>query len=226
LKIDKISEFQIKVTLDKDDLQDFDVNYGDLIPPGNYKSRKLFQKIMMEAMNTHGFNMDTSTRLLMETVPIQDGRIVIVVSKAAEHTAAAGNSGHVVPPTQHQSSTPAPKPERRHVNKPAGTNAASEQHVDGSIFIHSFKSLDEVGAVSARLKGSFRGESSVYKNKNKYYLVLQNHKEDGQQNIEFESVLLEYGQKQPQNIVYKLHLAEYGEVILSDGAVEKLAEVY
>ncbi len=46
----------------------------------------------------------------------------------------------------------------------------------------------------------------------------------GIENIE--PILLEYGRKYSSSAIYMLHLDEYGELVVSNPAVEKLAAVY
>jgi adapter protein MecA 1/2 len=214
VKIERINEEQIKFTLNKEDLHYHNVKYSDLAQ-GNAKLHDLFREMMTQAMLEHNFNTDPNTPLIVETVPLQNDSVMIIVTKTAAQDYIENKF----------SPQPRAREERRYRRKPFIDPPATSNVRDVPVYIYMFKSLDEVGTVAARLRGSFRGQNSVCKHKNKYYLVL--HNENNQNNMEhIEMVLMEYGQKHSQSIVYKLHLDEYGEVILRDEAIERLADIY
>ena len=216
MKIERISDEQIKFILNKDDLNFHNLKLTELAH-GNPKMHDLFREMMSQAMIEYDFNTDPSTPLIVETVPLPNESVMIIVTKSAtqEYVESKFNIG------------PKARPDRKYRRKPFIESATvlGESPYDASVAIYTFKSLDEIGAAAVRLNGSFRGHNAVYKKQNKYYLVLQNN--DNQNKMEhFEAVLMEYGQKHSTSVVYMLHLDEYGEIILSDSAIEKLATVY
>ena len=215
MRIERISDEQIKFILNKDDLNFHNLKVTDLAH-GNAKMHDLFREMMTQAMLEHDFNTDPSTPLIVETIPLPNECIMIVVTKAAEREYIESKFN------------PAPRArdERKYKRKSfIEPPAAQAEGREAPVFIYVFRTLDEVGAAAARLNGSFRGPNSVYKNQNKYYLVL--HNEGNRNKMEhFEAVLMEYGQRHSSSAVYKLHLDEYGEVIVSHPAIEKLASVF
>jgi len=219
MKIERMSADQIKFILSKDDLTYHNLKITDLAH-GNAKMHDFFRDMMAQAMVEYDFSTDPSTPLIVETIPMPGDGIMIMVTKATarEYVESKFNI------------TPKAREERRYRRKsfiePA---AASDAAPEPPVFIYMFKTLDEVGAAAVRLNGSFRGRNSVYKKQNRYYLVL--HNDNNQHKMEhFEAVLMEYGQKHSASAagssVFKLHLDEYGEVIVSDPALEKLASVF
>jgi len=216
MKIERISDEQIKFILNKEDLNYHNLKITDLAH-GNAKMHDLFREMMTQAMLEFDFNTDPSTPLIVETVPLPNESIMIVVTKAAAHDYIE-NKFNVGPKTQN---------ERKYRRKPfiEASIPVIENSGDHPVSIYAFKTLDEIGAAAVRLNGSFRGHNAVYKKQNKYYLVLRN--DNNQNRMEhFDAVLMEYGQKHSSSVVYKFHLDEYGEVIVSDSAIEKLATVY
>ena len=215
MKIERMSDEQIKFILNKEDLNYHNLKLSDMVQ-GNAKMHGLFRDMLTQAMLEHDFSADQNTPLIVETIPLPNECVMIVVTKAAAKDYIEGKFNI----------TPRAKEERKYRRKPfIEPPSAQSERLDVPVFIYVFKSLDEVGAVAARLNGSFRGPNSVYKKQNKYYLVL--HNENNQNKMEhFEAVLLEYGQRHSSSAVYKLHLDEYGEVIVSHPAIEKLASVF
>ncbi|MCL2702692.1 MAG: adaptor protein MecA [Defluviitaleaceae bacterium] len=215
MKIERISDEQIKFILNKDDLNFHNLKITDLAH-GNAKMHELFREMMTQAMVEYEFNTDPNTPLIVETVPLPNDSIMIIVTKAAaqEYIESKFNI------------QPKAREERKYRRKPFIEPPLSRtESKETPVCIYMFKSLDEIGAAAARLNGSFRGPNSVYKKQNKYYLVLQN--ENNINKMEhFEAVLMEYGQKHSTSVIYKLHLDEYGEVLVQDSAIDKLADIY
>jgi adapter protein MecA 1/2 len=126
---------------------------------------------------------------------------------------------------------PKAREERKYRRKPLIETPSPIGANEAPVHIFAFKSLDEVGAAATRLNcmnGGFQGDSSLYKEKNKYFLVLRGESGEAGRNgfDRFESVLLEYGQKHSTSVIYMLHLDEYGEMLVSNPAVETLAGIY
>ena len=81
--------------------------------------------------------------------------------------------------------------------------------------------------VSLRLDGDFKGESSVYKNDGKYFLVLQGDTYTAEESSdELELVLKEYCQKHVSTPLAKYYLLEHGETIIAEKAVKALAKTF
>ncbi|MDR1704486.1 MAG: adaptor protein MecA [Clostridiales bacterium] len=217
MRIERISDAQIKFILNKEDLSYHNLKIADLAQ-NSEKMHGLFREMMTQAMLEYDFTADPNTPLIVETVPLPNESIMIVVTKAA-------GQGYI---ENKFSFAPKAREERRYRRKPLIETPSPMGENDAPVHIFTFKSLDEAGAAATRLSGGFHGDSSLYKNKNKYFLVLRGENgAAGRSEFErFESILLEYGQKHSSSIIYMLHLDEYGEMIVSNPAVEKLAGIY
>ena len=226
MKIERISENQLKLTLTKDDLKERDIKLEDLITPSE-KTQKLFRDIMEQALDEEDF-VSENTPLMVEAVPMGTEGIMIIVTKV-NNKDKKGNADLL----QQAQET------RRWKKKPLDTMEHAEEK-NSDILIYSFPELDDVIRVSLRLDGGFKGESSVYKNEGKYFLVLQGDtytaeessdelelvlKEYGQKH-ELELVLKEYGQKHVSTPLAKYYLLEHGETIIADKAVKALAKTF
>jgi adapter protein MecA 1/2 len=115
---------------------------------------------------------------------------------------------------------------RRWKKKPLDKLEHTEEQ-NSDILIYSFPELDDVIRVSLRLDGGFRGESAVYKNEGKYFLVLQSDTySEEESSADLELILKEYGQKHVSTPLAKYYLLEHGETIIADKAVKALAKTF
>lgn len=213
MKIERISENQLKLTLTKDDLKERDIKLEDLITPSE-KTQKLFRDIMEQALDEEDF-VSENTPLMVEAVPMGTEGIMIIVTKV-------NNKDNKSPADLlHQA-----QEMRRWKKKPLDTLEHTEEK-NSDILIYSFPELDDVIRVSLRLDGGFKGESSVYKNDGKYFLVLQGDTYTAEESSdELELVLKEYGQKHVSTPLAKYYLLEHGETIIADKAVKALAKTF
>ena len=215
MKIERISENQLKLTLTKDDLKERDIKLEDLITPSE-KTQKLFRDIMEQALDEEDF-VSENTPLMVEAVPMGTEGIMIIVTKVNNKDKKGNNAADLL----HQAQKP-----RRWKKKPLDTLEHAEEK-NSDILIYSFPALDDVIRVSLRLDSGFKGESAVYKNDGKYFLVLQGDTYTAEESSDtLELVLKEYGQKHVSTPLAKYYLLEHGETIIAEKAVKALAKTF
>ena len=215
MKIERISENQLKLTLTKDDLKERDIKLEDLISPSE-KTQKLFRDIMEQALDEEDF-VSENTPLMVEAVPMGTEGIMIIVTKVNNKDKKGGSTADLLQQAQET---------RRWKKKPLDTLEHAEEK-NSDILIYSFPELDDVIRVSLRLDGGFKGESSVYKNDGKYFLVLQGDTYAAEESsAELELILKEYGQKHVSTPLAKYYLLEHGETIIAEKAVKALAKTF
>lgn len=206
MKIERISENQLKLTLTKADLAERKIKLEDLISPSE-RTQKLFRDIMEQALDEEDF-ISENTPLMVEAIPSGGDGIMIIVTKVnnkEKHT---------------------DEDLRRWKKKPMDT-LAHEEEKNSDILIYSFPSLDDVIGVSLRLDGAFKGESAVYKNDGKYFLVMQGDTYTTEETAEdAERILKEYGQKHISTPLAKYYLLEHGETLLAEQAIKALAKTF
>lgn len=215
MKIERISENQLKLTLTKDDLKERDIKLEDLISPSE-KTQKLFRDIMEQALDEEDF-ISENTPLMVEAVPMGTDGIMIIVTKVTNKDGKNSSPADMLHQAQEM---------RRWKKKPLDTMEHAEEK-NSDILIYSFPALDDVIQVSIRLDNSYKGESAVYKNEGKYFLVLQGDTYTAEESSEeLELVLKEYGQKHVSTPLAKYYLLEHGETLISDKAVKALAKTF
>ena len=79
MKIEKISENQIRCTLTKEDLADRNIKISELAY-GTGKTRELFQDMMQQANDDFGFEVN-DIPLMVEAIPLSPESIILVITK-------------------------------------------------------------------------------------------------------------------------------------------------
>ena len=79
MKIEKISDTQVKFILTQDDLTDKNIKLEDLAV-SNDKTKELFQDILSKALDECGFDIDDAP-LMVEALPVALDSIMIIVTK-------------------------------------------------------------------------------------------------------------------------------------------------
>ena len=216
MKIERISENQLKLTLTKDDLKERDIRLEDLITPSE-KTQKLFRDIMEQALDEEDFISSENTPLMVEAVPMGTEGIMIIVTKVNNKDGKNSKSSDLLQQAQET---------RRWKKKPLDTLEHAEEK-NSDTMIYSFSQLDDIISVSLRLDSVFKGESSVYKNENNYFLVLQGDTYTAENSsADMELILKEYGQKHVSTPLAKYYLLEHGETIIAEKAVKALAKTF
>ena len=211
MKIEKVSDTQLKLTLTKADLAERDIQLEDLIRPSE-KTQQLFRDIMEQAMDECDF-ITENTPLMVEAVPVGMDGIMIIVTKI-DNKENAETGIHLFNDA---------KDLRRYRKKPLAS-VESKGSEEGDLLIYSFAALDDVIDVSIRLNALFHGTSALYKYNERYFLVLQGNTYNSEETIDdLELILEEYGTKHISSVLSRYFLAEHGEVIIAEKAVRSLA---
>ncbi|WP_341875874.1 adaptor protein MecA [Defluviitalea saccharophila] len=209
MKIEKINDSQIKIILNQADLKHRDIKISELAY-GSKKAQELFRDMMETAFEEYGFNAD-NVPLMIEAVPLSVDSIMIIVTKV-------DNPDEI----DKKLNAFRPKSNSRTFKK---KSAVAEEEVEPqSITIYSFSKLDDVIDVSIRLYPLYCGANSLYKDleSKKYFLVLHKNYFSNTNPNEIESILSEYGNKHVSSPLSEGFLAEHGELMIQDKAIEVL----
>jgi len=216
MKIEKISDTQVKFVLTKADLEEHGIQITELAY-GSEKTHRLFQEMMRQAHMECAFEAE-NTPLMVEAMPVGQSHVVIVVTKVAgtgeegrpplnllshAHTHNAFNNPPVLSPVREETTTdPAYEP--------------------SSLSIFSFIKLDDAVLAAKRVRSCFMGQSRLYRCDNHYFLTVQEDV-DNDALLEAETILFEYGEKHVSSHISESYLREHGEIMIEYQAVEKLA---
>ena len=214
MKIERIRENQIKLTLTSDDLKERNIKLDELIKPSE-KTQELFRSIMEQAFNECSFCFENAP-LMVEATPVSvDGLMIIVTRLPDKETQKEKISLVSQNKTLHR------------YKKKTISHYIPEHSSDEGICIYSFKDIDTATDASIRLDSKFNGFSQLYKYQDKYFMLLQNDNEGDDISTEsIEMILNEYGQKHVSTVISKYHLAEHGELLIKSPAVRTLANIF
>ena len=213
MRIEKISDTQIKFVLTQTDLEERHLKLEELITPSD-KTQDLFQDIMEQAMQEYGF-VSNDAPLMVEAVPVSMDGVMIIVTKLQDiedtklkYTVVSQN-----------------KDLHRYKRKPVKTFEPDDSSGEESLIVYSFEALDDVIHLSIRLAECYHGSNALYKYNGKYFLVLQSDRSLDHVELEdLELILGDYGQKHISSVLSKYYLIEHGELILRNSAVKTLAK--
>ena len=214
MKIEKISDSQIKVFLNQSDLKERNIKLTELAY-GSEKTQALFREMMEQAIETCGFEIENSP-LMIEAIPVSSDSIMIIVSKVSEDSR-VDNKFTLLPPSKEER-----KFKRKDINVFDYGNFSEAN--DEGIIIYSFDGIDDISAVAHKINGIYSGTNILYRYENRYFLVVQNDNPNDEIELDtLDLILSEYGQKHVSNVISKYFLAEHGEVIVKNDVIRTFA---
>lgn len=213
MKIEKISDSQIKFLLSQNDLKERNIKLAELAY-GSDKTQALFREMMEQAVSTCGFEIENAP-LMIEAIPVSSDSIMIIVSKVSDSTEIE-NKFNLIPSS---------KDSRKFRSKSIPTEEVSQSQDNDKICIYSFNTLDDVTNAASRLYGNYNGTNILFKHEKKYFLLVQNdNKYDDLDSEDIDSILSEYGQKHVSTIIAKCFLEEHAEILINNSAVDILVK--
>jgi len=239
MQVEKLSNTQIRFLFTNDDLQARNINVQDMVTNASPNAGQLFQEITTYVQSDPDF-FGANGSLMFEASFASDNSLSVLVTKLNPDTAGQygniqgmmggiaqsfanhmpngfnhnGQQYNAVPPqnwgNQHRHPHPQHRRPKQHRSKVAGSG----------YIMYAFDNFDIMAKAAAHVPSSYGGASHVCKLDGKYMLMLQN---NTSHNIgKFMAQLSEFGQKQPPNPLAVSQLQEHGEVVILNGAVEKL----
>jgi len=224
MKIERISDNQIKFVLNKTDLLEKNIKITELAY-GSEKTQELFREMMERAYVEYGFEAENAP-LMIEAIPVTVDSIMIIVTKVAGGDDIESKFNNFLPRSRDFN---------QFSKKDSGSEKRSEAGSDKqprkrprpqqpSVYVYSFKQMDDAINLSARLVNTFDGQSSMYKYNDRYFMIFDN-RSSAQNYRGLENVLGEYGQKHVSGTISQHHLMEHGETIIAESAVQALAKI-
>lgn len=204
MKIEKISENIIKVTISLNDLEERNIDLSSL----NYNSpaaQELFWDMMEQAEVQFGFNVSDS-QLIIEPIPDSDEGFIITITKIDDEGDFESIHKYI----------------RNKFRKSDIRVKKKGRKILSTIVVYSFSSFDDLCALSKKVQPLYSGDSTVYKCKNAYYLILTRSSFTINDPKMFEILLGEYGRRVGNAGFYEGYLNEYGTKIIDGNALEVL----
>ena len=208
MKIEKISDSTIKVTISLNDLKERNVDLNAL----NYNSpaaQEFFWDLMEQAEVQLGFNLSDS-QLIIEPVPDSSNGFVITITRIDEDGDFESIQKYI----------------KSRMKKSDLRVKKKSRKVCSALIIYAFKNIDDVCELANKLDNIYCGESTLYKCKDTYYLVLTRSGLATTNTKMFELMLNEYGTKIANISFFEGYLNEYGEKVIENNAIDILKQYF
>jgi len=202
MKIERISENILRVTISLDDLEERNISLESL----NYNSpaaQELFWDMMEQAEVQFGFDLSDS-QLVIEPVSDLDDEFIITITKIDEDGDFESIQKYI----------------KSKLRKSDLKIKKKSKKLYSTLLIYSFESFDDLCNLSKELSAIYNGESTLYRYGSIYYLVLVRNSFSINNFRKFEALLNEYGRRIPNTNFYEGYLNEYGVKIAEGNALD------
>lgn len=254
MKIERISENQIRFTLNKADLADKQLHITELAY-GTDKAKALFQELMQQAADELGFEME-NLPLMVEAIPVSAECLILVITIVddpdeldtrfsrftkpavgtmdSDETADDEYDGEYVEDSHVSDLMGALDNIPDFVDELKQTVAKHKKTKDKNetsleYFFFKFNSLMDVINVSKMVDASYCGNSRLYKNEDEggYYLFFYDlcNKEARENMTRIANVCLEYGSRIRSTYATRDYMDEHYSILICEDAVEELAKL-
>lgn len=196
MRIERVTQNQIKITLSNQDMKEWDISVERLTKHPD-ETRALIWSILQQAEAEEGF-LAEGAQLMVEAMHKNDGFAMMV-------TRLEDGDADVRPRLRREARIRRKKPPE-------------------SLLIYCFDRFDVMLGACGAIENHFVGHSKLYKHQEQYYLVLDVVNEF--LSVDLALMLSEYGDKMPDSAVFRGYLGEYGRELISEGAVAILVSYF
>lgn len=207
MKIERISENKLKITLAGEDLEKWNLDIDDL-SYNTPKVQEMFWSVVKKAENETEFFTEDS-QLIIEAMTSSKEGFVIFITKVDEQEALV----------------PIHKQLSKHLS--GNFDEADIQETEEEVLpynMYMFDKFNDVCLVSNRINHLFKGTSSVKKYKDKYFLYLYYDDICEEEELLIDALVSEYGTLIDNPIVFDGYIVEYGHSIIENNAISILKD--
>lgn len=255
MKIERLSENQIRCTLYKADLADKELLLTELAY-GTDKAKELFRELMQQASNELGFEVD-NIPLMIEAIPVSPECLVLIITKVEDPEELDTRFSRFTKPVEEENQYEDETEDSDdlvmqtnqaadgliealgnlaeglsalgsgRVSKKARANVKQAVSNQDIFRIYAFKSLDQVILSAKLVKGVYRSENSLYKNPqdSRFYLYLTKDKNTDGEFVRTCNLISEYGNKIRASYATPSHMEEHYKLIIDANALQTLAKL-
>lgn len=201
MRIEKLSDSKIKVTVNKEDIKIWNVNMSNLTD-NTPEAQDLFWFALRQAEKDVDFRVGEA-QLLVEAMPVCGEGFVMIISKMAPGTDvmdAISQNGRV--------------------RKAMDIRVKRRNRSVAPVNIFRFSDFEDVCEGVRQIGTSFCGKSALYKYKNTFYLILIPY--DAMNFFETENIISEFGSRVQNPHISDGVLREHGKQLIKEFAVETM----
>lgn len=243
MRIEKISENQIKCTLNRSDLASRQIKISELAY-GTEKTKGLFHDMMEQAETEFGFEVNDSP-LMIEAIPVSMDSIVLMITKvddpdeidskfagltrigeastAVESNDSDDDLSYLLDDRSFKEILEAET--AKHMPTFSRNSKPKTLSVIEKLF--SFDSLDSVINFSHHVNARYNGRNSLYKCKedSRYFLHLEKSDHPIKDFVSVCDLALEYGKREQISYGRMAFIEEHFMPIIKDNATQSLAQI-
>lgn len=245
MRIEKISDKQIRCTLTQADLQNHHINIGELAY-GSEKARSLFQEMLSQASKEFNFHAE-NIPLMIEAVPMSGDNLVLLITKVEDPDEIDTRFSRFSPSIDDEdfsgdfADIEAAFSDTKADEIIEEFNRLCEEHIDldeesgdpdnanepDFFRIYAFSSIDEICRASRALQDAYDADNSLYKDPqlNRYYLVLHKGDHSPQTFNKICNILSEYAESVHSNAGTESYYKEHFTLILAAHALQSLKKL-
>ncbi len=244
MRIEKISDKQIRCTLTQTDLQNHHINIGELAY-GSEKARSLFQEMLSQASRQFNFHAE-NIPLMIEAVPMTGDSLVLLITKVEDPDEIDTRFSKFSPSIDDDdfsndfldiestfSDTKADEVLEEFSRLCEDQALMDDELISPTITepdffrIYAFSSIDEVCNAARALKDAYDADNSLYKDPahNRYYLVLHKGSHSPQTFNKICNILSEYAESIHSNVATESYYKEHFTLILANHALQSLKQL-
>ena len=244
MKLEKVNDHQIRVTLTKSDLADRELRLSELAY-GTEKAKSLFRDMMQQASFEFGFEAE-DIPLMIEAIPLSSESIVLIITKVDDpdeldtrfsnfapsiHDDDDSGLNSVLRALSDEEDNVLDLFRRIRENAQMGLpeNASKEEDAQTVVAqdlsrIYSFPDIDSVAKVAHLLEPFFFGKSSLYRNRNtgRILLVISKTNHTPEDFNRICNMISEYGTAEKYSEASEAFFGEHNESIMQQDALTKL----
>ena len=202
MKIEKLNENKIRITLDLKDLAEKDIDFHTFMA-NPIESQNLFFDVLEQAEREVGFKIKDS-KIMLEALAMSDGVFVLTVTRME------GEQAKIGAPVRKKV-----KIKRKIKNIDISKCAIFEfMNFDDFLDFSNSLSTDALATIKKCI-----GSSRLYLYNEKYYLIVDNIANDQTLIKHFCASVLEFGRLVSNSNTYRSTIVEYGKAIIKKNAV-------
>jgi adapter protein MecA 1/2 len=250
MKIEKISENQIRCTLSREDLIDRELRISELAY-GSEKAKALFRDMMQQANYEFGFDAE-DIPLMIEAIPISPECLVLVITKVEDPDELDTRFSKFSPDYNNDYEEDEEDEEELYNDKavsafdqdddkdtflpfsnPLAQSKKEETKKQGDVSkvpvnlikVYVFQSLEEVIQLSSLIVTFYKGKNSLYKNlvNSTYYLTVSRSEHTSEEFNRVCNMISEYGNFERTTYASPYYYEEHFDTIIKDTAIQVLA---
>ena len=246
MKIEKISDNQIRCTLNKNDLIDRELRISELAY-GTEKAKALFRDMIQQAFYEFGFEVD-DIPLMIEAIPVSTECLILVITKVEDPDELDTRFSKFSSFNTHDLSDKSDDDDAyadeiintfEHLDDFSEDTCDSDKDITNNVIsdkgdksriqiptnltkVYSFNSLGEVTNLANVLLGIYRGENTLYKNPvtSTYYLVISISDHTPEEFNKISNIISEYGKPERTTYATQCYYQEHYEIIVKNQAIQ------